>query len=67
MELEQLTKFEKRKSAVSDIEDIFENLTAFIGRIGNQKKKTVLTLKKLDVLMQADRGTVKNYRIITCS
>lgn len=56
--MEQLTKFEKRKTALSDIEEVFENLTSFIGRIGNEKKKTVQTLRKLDLLMQADRGTV---------
>ena len=67
LELEQLTKSEKRKGALSEIEDIFEDLNIFIGRVGNEKKKTAVTLKKLEALMDADRGTVKfiSFNIIS--
>lgn len=64
MEMESLTRFEKRKGALSEIEDVFENLSSFIGKLGNEQKRTVITLKKLDALMQADRGTVKYLMII---
>ena len=61
MELDSLTKFEKRKAALSEIEDIFEDLQGFIGKVQTEKKKTVVTLRKLRVLMEADRGTVSIF------
>ena len=34
--MESLTRFEKRKGALSEIEDVFENLSSFIGKLGNE-------------------------------
>ena len=61
IELDSLTKFEKRKAALSEIEDILEDLQGFIGNVQTETKKTVVTLRKLGVLMEADRGTVNIF------
>ena len=61
-EMETLTKFEKRKVILSGVEEVFEEMAMYIGKVHNEKKKTVHTLRKLDALMQADRGTVSLNR-----
>jgi hypothetical protein len=58
LELETLTKYDKRKEAMMDIEGAFEKLNVYIGEIDGKKKKTVTMLRKLQILMDADRGKV---------
>ncbi|CDW77046.1 UNKNOWN [Stylonychia lemnae] len=57
-EMEQLTKFEKRKNALSEVEETYENIAGFLGKVQNEQKRTVLALRKLEVLMGAERGTL---------
>jgi chromosome segregation ATPase len=56
LELETLTRFDKRREAMSDIESAFEKLNSYISEIDGKKRKTVSTLRKLQLLMDADRG-----------
>jgi chromosome segregation ATPase len=56
LELETLTRFDKRREAMSDIETAFDKLNTYISEIDGKKKKTVLMLRKLQLLMDADRG-----------
>jgi hypothetical protein len=56
IELETLTRFDKRKEAMLDIESAFDKLNGYIGEIDGKKKKTVTMLRKLQILMDADRG-----------
>lgn len=58
MDLECLTRFDKRKEAILDIEEAFEKLNNYIGEINGKKKKTVTMLRKLQILMDADRGVL---------
>jgi hypothetical protein len=58
LELETLTRFDKRREAMSDIEGAFEKLNVYINEIDGKKKKTVTMLRKLQLLMDADRGKV---------
>jgi len=56
LELETLTRFDKRKEAMLDVEGAFDKLNSYIGEIDGKKKKTVTMLRKLQLLMEADRG-----------
>jgi hypothetical protein len=56
IELESLTRFDKRREAMLDLEGAFDKLNGFIGEINGKKKKTVTMLRKLQLLMDADRG-----------
>ena len=56
--MEQLTKFEKRKNALNEIEETYENIAGFLGKVQSEQKRTVVTLRKLEALMGAERGTV---------
>ena len=47
IELEGLTRFDKRKEAILDIEDAFDKLNGYIGEINGKKKKTFTMLRKL--------------------
>ena len=56
LEHETLTRFDKRREAMSDIESAFEKLNSYISEIDGKKRKTVGMLRKLQLLMDADRG-----------
>lgn len=56
LELETLTRFDKRKEAMLDVEGAFDKLNSYIGEIDGKKKKTITMLRKLQILMEADRG-----------
>ena len=58
LDLEGLTRFDKRREAMQDIEEAFEKLQSYIGEMNGKKKKTVTMLRKLQILMDADRGKV---------
>jgi len=47
LELETLTRFDKRKEAMLDVESAFDKLNSYIGEIDGKKKKTVTMLRKL--------------------
>ncbi len=47
LELESLTRFDKRKEAMLDVESAFDKLNSYIGEIDGKKKKTVTMLRKL--------------------
>ena len=47
IEFESLTRFDKRKEAMLDLEGTFEKLNSYIGEISGKKKKTVTMLRKL--------------------
>ena len=47
LELETLTRFDKRREAMSDIESAFEKLNIYISEIDGKKRKTVTMLRKL--------------------
>ncbi len=55
-ELESLTRFDKRREAMSDIEDAFEKLSQIFAEIDNKSAKNEKILSKLQFLMDADRG-----------
>lgn len=63
IEFESLTRFDKRKEAMLDLEGTFDKLNSYIGEITGKKKKTVTMLRKLQLLMDADRGKVTNFSI----
>ena len=67
VDIESLTKFDKRKEAMLDIESAFEKLSGYISEINGKKKKTITTLRKLQLLMDADRGKVGISMIIQCN
>lgn len=56
IEFESLTRFDKRREAMLDLEGTFDKLNSYIGEISGKKKKTVTMLMKLQMLMDADRG-----------
>lgn len=56
MELDSLTKFEKRREAMSDIEGAFEKLGQVMTEMDTKQAKNDKLLTKLKVLMDADRG-----------
>lgn len=56
IEFESLTRFDKRREAMLDLEGTFDKLNSYIGEINGKKKKTVTMLMKLQMLMDADRG-----------
>lgn len=39
-----------------DVESAFDKLNGYIGEIDGKKKKTVTMLRKLQILMEADKG-----------
>ena len=45
--METLTRFDKRKEAMQDIESAFEKLNGYIGEINGSKRKKVTALRKL--------------------
>ena len=55
-ELESLTRFDKRREAMSDIEDAFEKLSQIFVEIDNKSVKNEKILSKLHFIMEADRG-----------
>ncbi len=63
IDLETLTRYDKRKEAMLDLEEAFEKLNGYIGEIDGRKKKTVATLRKLQILMDADRGKLNKATI----
>lgn len=63
IELETLTRFDKRKEAMLDIESTFDKLNGYIWEIDGKKKKTVTMLRKLQILMDADRGKLTTASI----
>ena len=56
MELESLTRFDKRREAMSDIEGAFEKLGQVMTEMDTKQSKNDKLLTKLKVLMDADRG-----------
>ena len=56
MELESLTRYDKRREAMSDIEGAFEKLGQVMTEMDTKQSKTDKLLTKLKVLMDADRG-----------
>lgn len=57
-ELDQLTRFDKRKVAMQEVEETFEDIASFLEKVHTGKKKTLLAYKKLEALMGAERGDV---------
>eukprot|EP00347_Sterkiella_histriomuscorum_P004678 403359525 len=62
-ELEKLTRFEKRKGAISEVEETYDNIAGFLGKVQIEQKRTVLTLRKLEALMGAERGSFDHQEI----
>jgi len=59
MELETLTRYDKRREAMSDIEGAFEKLGQVMTEMDTKQSKNDKLLTKLKVLMDADRGKVR--------
>jgi len=56
IEMDQLTKVDKRTGTLKDLAETFDNISTFINGIEDHQAKTVLTMKKLEYLMNSEKG-----------
>ena len=54
--MEQITKIDRRKGALKDVGDAYSSISSLINNLTSEQKKTVITMRKLEALMIADRG-----------
>ena len=54
-EVESLVKYGRKRYNMQEMEETYDNIAQFIGRVQNQQKTTVLTLRKLEALMEIER------------
>jgi hypothetical protein len=56
--LESLEVGDNKRKTMNQFEETYENINIFISRVQTEQKKRVMTLRKLEALMGADRGYV---------